>query len=105
MALSVLNFPSYFLTHKMGYVFFFELVILTGEDIMTFYEYKGHTIYPTPRFNTVTNKWGIHLTIRCDNKFRIFTQDVSFNTSGEAVFNCINFGKKLIDEGIELSDL
>ena len=72
---------------------------------MTFYEYKGHTIYPTPRFNTVSNTWGIHLTIRHDNKFKIFTQDVSFNTNGEAVFNCINYAKKLIDEGIELSDL
>ncbi len=68
---------------------------------MKFYEYKDHTIYPTPRFNTESGKWKIQLTIRHENKFRIFTQNLSFNTETEAVFNSIKYGKQLIDEGLD----
>jgi hypothetical protein len=72
---------------------------------MTFYEYKGHTIYPTPRYNTESGKWRVHLTIRYNSKCNIFTDDVWSNTNAEAVFNCINYGKKLIDDGVDLFDL
>jgi len=68
---------------------------------MHFYEYKEHTIYPTPRILLDTGHWKIQLTIRYKNKLKIFTHDLQFNTQGEAVFHSISYGKKLIDEGIE----
>jgi len=71
---------------------------------MKFYEYKEHTIYPTPRFNTESGNWKIQLTIRYKKNFKIFTYNITFNTKGEAVLNCINYGKKLIDDGIKFNN-
>ena len=75
-----------------------------GNGIMNYYEYKGHTIYPTPRLNIDSGYWRIQLTIRYKQSFRIFSRNNIFRSKGEAVFHCINYGKKLIDEGIEFND-
>lgn len=71
---------------------------------MKFYDYKDYTIYPTPRYSTESGNWKIHLTIRYKTKYKIFTNDISFNTEYEAVFNCIQYGKQLIDEGRVIFD-
>ena len=64
---------------------------------MNFYEYKGFTIYPDPRLSLETDTWTITLSIRRGKKVKLFTTGHSFGTKGEAVFHCINFGKKIID--------
>jgi hypothetical protein len=69
---------------------------------MHFYEYKGFTIYPTPRLHLESGYWRIQVTIRFKQSIRIFNSENIFSTKGEAVFHCINYGKKLIDDGIEL---
>jgi hypothetical protein len=67
---------------------------------MIFYEYKNHVIYPTPRIVRDTGYWRIQLTIRYKDKIKMFSTDTIFSTRGEAVFHSINYGKKLIDEGV-----
>lgn len=68
---------------------------------MHFYEYKNHIIYPSPRLSVESGFWTIQLSIRYGDKVRTFAYDAMFATKGEAVFHCINYGKKLIDEGGE----
>lgn len=68
---------------------------------MNFYEYKNHVIYPTPRIVMDTGCWRIQITIRYKDKIQRFSNDTMFSTKGEAVFHCINYGKKLIDEGVD----
>ncbi len=68
---------------------------------MNFYEYKEHIIYPTPRIVMDSGYWRIQLTIRYKNKIKLFSSDLIFGTKGEAVFHCIAYGKRMIDEGID----
>ena len=68
---------------------------------MHFYEYKGHIIYPTPRLQVESGYWKIQVTIRHNEDIKISSNDNIFATKGEAVFHCINYGKKLIDEGFD----
>ena len=65
------------------------------------YEYKNHLIYPTPRLQIDSGYWKIELTIRHKDNIHTFYHENTFTTKGEAVFHCIRYGKKLIDEGIE----
>ena len=64
---------------------------------MHFYEYKGFTIYPTPKLSLRTDTWTIGLSIRRGNKIKTISTAHSFRTKGEAAFHCISFGKKIID--------
>ena len=66
---------------------------------MLYYDYKNHTIYPTPRFNTASGKWKLQLTIRYKADFRLFTTDITVDSERKAVIDCISYGKTLIDEG------
>jgi hypothetical protein len=68
---------------------------------MNFFEYKNHTIYPTPRLQIATGYWRVQLSIRHRHNIKIFSHENVFATKGEAVFHCITYGKKLIDDGIE----
>ncbi len=68
---------------------------------MHFYEYKGFTIYPTPRLSLEFDTWAIHLSIRRGDRIVSFSAERSFNTKGEAVFHAINFGKQIIDGEID----
>ncbi|SNB46407.1 CV_2116 domain-containing protein [Geobacter sp. DSM 9736] len=67
---------------------------------MQFYEYKGFTIYPMPRLLFDSDTWSVSLTIRRREKVKAFSAPNSFTTKGEAVFQCITFGKKIIDDEI-----
>ncbi|KAF0218865.1 MAG: hypothetical protein FD174_2648 [Geobacteraceae bacterium] len=67
---------------------------------MQFYEYKGFTIYPTPRLSIESDTWMINLTIRRGTKVKVFSAPNCFKTKGEATFHCISFGKKIIDAEI-----
>ena len=69
---------------------------------MLFYDYKGYTIYPIPHLVAGSGRWKIELTLRHYALARDYSYDEEFNSEGEAVFNCIKYGKQLIDEGIEL---
>ncbi len=69
---------------------------------MLFYDYKDFTIYPAPRLIRDSGRWKIELTLRHGAFNRNYRGDEEFATEGEAVFNCIKYGKKLIDDGIEL---
>ncbi len=71
---------------------------------MNFFEYKEHTIYPTPRIVMESGYWKIQMTIRYKNKIKLFSSDVMFGTKGEAVFHCISYGKRLIDDGIDFDE-
>jgi len=68
---------------------------------MNFFEYKGFTIYPDPRFTPEFGRWTINLSIRRRDGIKAFSSSCFFSTRGEAVFHCINFGKKIIDGEIE----
>ena len=67
---------------------------------MQFYEYKGCTIYPTPRLMVGTGLWKIEMMFRCDSVTEKYSDEKVFNTKAEAVFYCISYGKRLIDDGI-----
>ena len=67
---------------------------------MQFFDYKGFTIYPMPRLNLGADTWSVHLTIRRGNRGKAFTAPNCFTSKGEAVFHCVSFGKKIIDEEI-----
>lgn len=68
---------------------------------MQLFEYKDHTIYPTPLFQKETSCWKIHLTIRYKDNVMVFENDDILFTKPEAVFYSIKYGKDLIDRGIE----
>ena len=70
------------------------------EKSMQFYEYKGCTIYPTPQLMIETGLWKIELMLRRNSKTEKFSDVKIFNTKAEAVFYCISYGKKLIDDGV-----
>lgn len=75
---------------------------------MHFYEYKGFTIYPSPRLSLEFDTWAIHLSIRRGDRLKSFSAEHSFNTKGEAVFHAIGFAKKIIDgeiEGYSMDDI
>jgi hypothetical protein len=68
---------------------------------MLFYDYRGYTIYPVPsRFGTA-GSWRIMLMVRSAATTRTYCNDEEYETEGEAVFNCIKFGKRAIDEGVD----
>jgi hypothetical protein len=69
---------------------------------MQFYEYKGFTIYPTPHLQLQSGCWQVQLTIRHDERMKIYASGNMFPTKGEAVFHSISYGKSLIDDGIVL---
>ena len=69
---------------------------------MQFYEYNGYTIYPAPHLVEGSNCWMIELVIKNRNVVRKYDNDNFFTTKGEAVFQSIMYGKKLIDDGIVL---
>jgi len=69
---------------------------------MQFYEYKGYSIYPTPRLVVGSGSWRIELIIKYNNSVEKYRNDTIYFTKGEAVFHAIQFGKKLIDDGIVL---
>lgn len=63
--------------------------------------YKGYVIRPTPSRLADTGEWTVELYIAKDNgseiKERQFSAGNKFKTQGEAVQQCINFGKQIID--------
>ena len=67
---------------------------------MQFYDYKGCTIYPTPRLMVGTGLWKIELMLRCNSVTEKCSDEKVFNTKAEAVFYCISYGKRLIDDGV-----
>jgi hypothetical protein len=67
---------------------------------MQFYEHKGHIIYPTPHM--AVGYWSIEIAIKHNNVIKTYVNNNIFLTEGEAVFHSIQFGKKLIDQGIVL---
>lgn len=67
---------------------------------MQLFEYKDHTIYPTPFYHKETRCWKIHLTIRYKDNVKVFEKDDILFTEPEAVFYCIKYGKELIDCGL-----
>lgn len=69
---------------------------------MQFYEYKGFTIYPAPKFVVGTCHWRIELAIKHNNTLQKYTTEDIYFTKGEAVFHSIQYGKKLIDDGTVL---
>jgi len=69
---------------------------------MQFYEYKGHIIYPSPQSVVGSGYWKIELIIKYNNSIEKFSNDTIYFTKGEAVFHSIQYGKKLIDDGIVL---
>jgi hypothetical protein len=72
---------------------------VTG-GLMQIYEYKGYIIYPTPHFLVCSKEWKIAIVIKYDNTIKKFSNNKIFSTEAEAVFNSIQFGKLLIDQGI-----
>jgi len=68
---------------------------------MQFYEYRGFTIYPTPKISLEGDAWTLNLSIRRGANVKAFKTAYSFGTKGEAVFHCINFGKKIVDGDVE----
>ena len=71
---------------------------------MQFYEYKGFVIYPVPEPVAGPGCWKVELIIKHDNKIRKYGDEKKLFTKGEAVFHSIQYGKKLIDDGIVLLD-
>ena len=69
---------------------------------MQFYEYKGYTIYPAPQLVVGSCHWRIELVIKYNNSLKKYSADTLYSTQGEAVFHSIQYGKKLIDDGIVL---
>jgi hypothetical protein len=69
---------------------------------MQFYEHKGYTIYSTPHL--VVGYWTIEIVIKYNNAIKTFVNNNIFLTKGEAVFHSIQFGKRLIDQGVVLLD-
>ena len=63
--------------------------------------HEDHTIYPTPRFNENSGCWRIQLTIRYKDSCKRFNSSDAYNTREEAESKCINYGKELINEGID----
>jgi hypothetical protein len=68
---------------------------------MQFYEYKGFIIYPAPRLQFESDTWKIYLTIRRGKRIKSFDALNAFGTKGEATFQCIHYGKRIIDGEIE----
>ncbi len=71
---------------------------------MLFFDYRGWTIYPVPRLIGGSGRWKVGMIVRQHTQTRSYSYDEEFTTEGEAVFNCIKYGKKLIDEGVKLLD-
>ena len=71
---------------------------------MQFYTYRGYSIYPDPHLVFGSGYWGIALTISNDISTYSYRNDTVYPTEGEAVFHSIQYGKKLIDTGIVLSN-
>lgn len=69
---------------------------------MQIYEYKDCVIYPTPRYVGGTREWKTEVMIKYHNEIRKYGTDKRFSTEAEAVFNSIQFGKQLIDQGMVL---
>jgi hypothetical protein len=69
---------------------------------MQFYEYKGYIICPAPCLIVESGYWNIELTIRHNNVIDKFSKDCICFTKGEAIFQSICYGKKLIDDGMVL---
>ena len=69
---------------------------------MQFYEYKGFTIYPSPKLLSGSSCWMIELLIKNKNVIKKYVDENFFTTKGEAVFHSIMYGKKLIDDGVVL---
>jgi len=65
-----------------------------------FYEYRDFVIYPVPRLVDASGCWRTHLAIRWKNRIEFFSGDRVFPTKAEAVFNSIDYGKRVIDEGL-----
>ncbi|RPI99221.1 MAG: hypothetical protein EHM36_16320 [Deltaproteobacteria bacterium] len=68
---------------------------------MYFYEYRGFIIYPTPKRSLDATAWTIELSIRLAGNIKVFKSGHTFSTEGEAVFHCIDFGKRIIDGEVE----
>lgn len=68
---------------------------------MHFFDYRGFTIYPAPALSLEGDTWTVDLSIRRGAKVKSFKTPYAFGTKGEAVFHCINFGKKIIDGDVE----
>jgi hypothetical protein len=65
---------------------------------MQFYEYKDYLIYPIPHL--AVGYWSIEIVIKYNDVIKTYVNNNIFITKGEAVFHSIQFGKKLIDQGI-----
>ncbi len=97
------RFAGYFGVHSKDHLKLKgSLIYSERESQMKYFYYKDHTIYPTPRFKTDSGKWKLQLTVRYKKCFKIFTHNIYFNTEDEAVRGCIDFGKKLVDDGVVL---
>lgn len=66
------------------------------------YEYKGYAIYPAPYYVVRSSCWRLVIAIKHNNVIKEYCNDKFFFTKGEAVYHSIQFGKKLIDDGIIL---
>jgi hypothetical protein len=64
--------------------------------------YKGYEIIASPHPLT-DRKWDVNLNIRKEGgmKFTNFTADPTFNTREEAIQECFNFGRKIIETKIQ----
>ena len=71
---------------------------------MKLYDYKGYVIYPAPYYVSNYGYWKIALTIRYDDTVKTYSTNTTCFTNGEAVFNCIKYGKELIDQGVVMLD-
>ncbi len=69
---------------------------------MRYYEYKGYTIYPTPHLIGLPSCWTIDLIIKNNNVIRKFNTQDFFATQAEALFQSLDYGKQLIDQGTVL---
>jgi hypothetical protein len=72
---------------------------------MKLYEYKGYVIYPAPHLAGSYGYWKISLSIRYGETVKTYSNDSICFTKGEAVFNCIKYGKELIDNGVVMLDV
>ncbi len=69
---------------------------------MQFYEYRGFTIYPAPQFIAGSGRWKVDVIVKYNNVIKKYGNDDVCFTKGEAVFHSIQYGRKLIDQGIVL---
>ena len=77
-------------------------------------EYKGFIINPAPHRLTKSGRWTINLTIlrhrddKGETPEKLFSTGTTCKTKAEAIQQCIEFGKRIIDgevEGCTVSDL